>query len=62
MISCVASNFSAIILASLDSSMLSANLTDSALILRSANDFLNRQSVNVESIPPLRAIQTFVDL
>jgi len=53
------SNFSAILVAVGDSSTLFENVTDIDSIFISGCVFLNRQIINVESIPELRAIETF---
>ena len=56
---CSASNFSAVFAAAFVSVILSANLTDIALMLISGLIFLSRDKTRVESTPPLRAIDTF---
>ena len=55
---CSASNVSAIFDASLVSSTLSANLIDTACMLRSGFIFLINDKTRVESTPPLNAIET----
>ena len=54
---CLASNFSAIFAAGIVSSILLANFTEIAFIVIFGNIFLKNARTNVESTPPLNAIE-----
>src|SRR3989338_1864080 len=54
------SNFDAIFAACFDSSTLSSNLIEIALIFTSGHVFFNNAKTSVESTPLLRAIEVFV--